>query len=173
MPIGVNYKLACLSAICFAFCYFSAMAIKFRLMKQILFLFLLLTTALYTNAQTKDERAVAKAVESLRVAMIDANGPALQSAAAAKLSYGHSSGRVETKEEFVANILSGKSDFVSIELSEQTVAISNKVALVRHVFTAATNDGGKPGTIKLKVLLVFEKQKGHWLLLARQAVKLA
>jgi len=123
-------------------------------------------------AQTKDETAVTQAVESLRKAMIDPDKSTLDKLAANELSYGHSSGVIQDKAEFMEAILSGKSDFVSIELSEQTVKVVGNTALVRHHFTAATNDGGKPGTVKLAILLVWQKQKGEWRLLARQAVKI-
>jgi ketosteroid isomerase-like protein len=78
---------------------------------------------------------------------------------------------VEGKAEFVEKIASGKSDFVTIDISEQTIDIIGKTAVVRHMFNATTNDGGKPGTVKLKVLLIFQKENGAWKLLARQAVK--
>ena len=123
-------------------------------------------------AQTKDETAVTQAVESLRKAMIDPDKSTLDKLAANELSYGHSSGVIQDKAEFMEAIISGKSDFVSIELSEQTVKVVGNTALVRHHFTAATNDGGKPGTVKLAILLVWQKQKGEWRLLARQAVKI-
>jgi len=124
------------------------------------------------HAQTKDEKAVATAVESLRKAMVDADKKVLENLSSEKLSYGHSSGVVEGKADFVDKIASGKSDFVTIELTEQSISISDKAAIVRHVFNATTNDGGKPGTVKIKVLLVWQKEKGGWKLLARQAVKL-
>jgi hypothetical protein len=38
--------------------------------------------------------------------------------------------------------------------------------------TGDTNDNNKPGTVNLGVLLVWQKQKGQWKLLARQAFKL-
>jgi ketosteroid isomerase-like protein len=123
-------------------------------------------------AQTKDETAVTQAVESLRKAMIDPDKSTLDKLAADELSYGHSSGVIQDKAEFMEAIISGKSDFVSIELSEQTVKVVGNTALVRHHFMAATNDGGKPGTVKLAILLVWQKQKGEWRLLARQAVKI-
>lgn len=104
--------------------------------------------------------------------MIDGNKAVLEKATSEHLSYGHSSGRVESKAEFVESIAGGKSDFVTMELTEQTVSISSHVAIVRHVLNANINDGGIPATIKLKVLLVFEKEKEGWKLLARQAVKL-
>lgn len=124
-------------------------------------------------AQSKDEKAVAAAVEKLRQAMVDGDRASLESIAADSLSYGHSGGKIENKNAFVENIASGKSDFVTIELSEQTVSIVRNNALVRHTLLANTNDGGKPAVVKLKILLVWVKEKGEWKLLARQAVKLA
>jgi ketosteroid isomerase-like protein len=123
-------------------------------------------------AQTKDETAVTQAVESLRKAMIDPDKPTLDKLAADELSYGHSNGVIQDKAEFMEVLISGKSDFVSIELSEQTVKVVGNTAIVRHHFSAATNDGGKPGAVKLSILLVWQKQKGQWRLLARQAVKI-
>jgi ketosteroid isomerase-like protein len=79
---------------------------------------------------------------------------------------------VENKSEFIENIASGKSDFITMNLSEQVITITNeKVALVRHMLDADILDGGNPNTIKLKVLLVFQKDKAGWILIARQAVK--
>ena len=45
-------------------------------------------------------------------------------------------------------------------------------AVVRHILKAKTNDGGKPADVHLRVLLIWQKQGGHWKLLARQAVKM-
>ncbi len=123
-------------------------------------------------AQTKDEAAVTQSVESLRKAMIDPDKSTLDKLAADDLSYGHSTGMIQDKAAFEEALISGKSDFVSIELTEQTVKVVGKTAIVRHHFSAATNDGGKPGTVKLAILLVWQKQKGEWKLLARQAVKI-
>ena len=123
-------------------------------------------------AQTKDETGVAAAVEELRTAMINGDKAALEKLTADKLSYGHSSGRIEDKKEFVEKIASGASDFVTIDLAQQTISVSDKVAIVRHTLNAKTNDGGMPGEAHLKILLIWQKQKGGWKLLARQAVKI-
>ena len=121
-------------------------------------------------AQEK-ENAVAAAVEQLRQAMIDADQSKLESLVSDQLSYGHSSGVIDDKKTFVDKIVTGKSDFVSIDLSEQTITVSDKTAIVRHLFKAKTNDGGKPGEVQLRIMLVWQKQKGGWKLLARQADK--
>ena len=105
--------------------------------------------------------------------MIDGNQIALEQLTASQLSYGHSSGLIEDKNAYITAIIDGTSGFTSIDLTEQTISISGDVALVRHKFTAGTdNKGQQPGTVKLTVLQVWQKQKGKWLLLARQAAKL-
>ena len=140
--------------------------------KKIFIAFALFTmTALQSFSQVKHEKEIADAVESLRNAMANADKPALEKLTAEELSYGHSGGKVETKKEFIENIASGKSDFVTIELTNQTIQITGNTAIVRHALSATTNDNGKPGAVKLLILLVWQKQKGNWKLLARQAVK--
>ena len=123
--------------------------------------------------QTKDEKAVGEAVEKLRAAMVNGDKAVLEKLTDEKLSYGHSSGHIDDKKEFVDKLASGASDFVTIDLTDQTISISEKVAIVRHTLNAKTNDGGKPGEVHLKVLLIWQNGKGGWKLLARQAIKLA
>lgn len=124
-----------------------------------------------TIAQSKQEKAVASAVAGLTKAMIDGNKAMLEKYTSDQLSYGHSSGVVQNKNEFVEAIVSGKSDFVTIDLTNQTISVSGNTAIVRHILSATTNDSGKPGTVKLSILLVWQKLHGQWKLLARQAVK--
>jgi hypothetical protein len=123
-------------------------------------------------AQSNDEKAVEVAVESLRKAMVDGNEPLLKGITAKDLTYGHSSGLMEDQNAFVTALASGKSDFVSIELKEQTITVLGDIALVRHKLFGDSNSGGKPSEVKLGVLLVWQKQQGKWRLLARQAYKL-
>ncbi len=140
--------------------------------KTFLFVIALVLIFSFTNAQSKPEMAVAHAVEQLRKAMVDADSVMLDKLVSPKLSYGHSGGRIEGKQEFIQNIASGKSDFVTMELPEQTISISKNLAVVRHKLNAVTKDNGKPGEVHLGVLLIWQKQHGSWKLLARQAVKL-
>lgn len=124
-----------------------------------------------SQAQSKAEKKVAEAVEKLRRAMIDGNKTTLEQLVWDQLSYGHSGGHIDDKKEFVEKLSSGRSDFVTMELAEQTISVYGKTAIVRHKLNASTNDGGKPGEVHLLVLLVWQKQGGDWKLLARQAVK--
>ena len=131
-----------------------------------------LSLSFIATAQTKTENKIAEAVEQLRKAMIDGNKVELENIVSGGLSYGHSGGHIDDKKEFVEKLVTGKSDFVTIDLTEQTISISGKTAIVRHKLNATTNDGGKPGEVHLLVLLVWQKQGGKWKLLARQAVKM-
>jgi len=116
---------------------------------------------------------VAAAAERLRIAMVDPTPAALGALVSDDLSYGHSGGKVDTKASFISDLLDGKSDFVSIAITEQTVKVVDaNTAIVRHTLTADTNDSGKPGKVALKILGVWQKQGGSWKLLARQAVRI-
>jgi hypothetical protein len=139
-------------------------------MKQVIIILALCCSSGNLLAQGVAQKVLA-AVEQLRLAMIGGDSLALDRLTARQLSYGHSGGGVDDKAGFVHKLVSGQSDFVDIALTEQSVAISGKTAIVRHLLRATTNDGGKPGEVLLKVLLVWQKQKGSWKLLARQAVK--
>ncbi len=140
-------------------------------MKKLLCMISSLTIVLAISAQTKEASAVAEKVQMLNNAMVEADKIRLDALVSSALSYGHSSGLVEGKQAFIEKIASGKSDFVSIILSEQTVEVQGKTAIVRHILKAQTNDGGKPGEVQLKILQVWQKEGKSWKLLARQAVK--
>lgn len=122
------------------------------------------------STQTGKETAVSAAVEALRKAMIAADKPVLEKLTLPELSYGHSSGRLENKSEFIEALVSGKSGFSAIELSDQTVNVVDKIALVRHVFSGTRRKEGD--RMKLSILTVWLQQQDQWKLLARQAAKL-
>lgn len=129
---------------------------------------LLLATMNNVNAQAPAEKEVAAAVETLRKAMVDADKKTLEAITAAELSYGHSSGTIEDKAAFVDALVTGKSDFLTMDLTKQTIQVVGNTALVRHEL-----HGDVPnGKVDLGILLVWQKQKGKWLLLARQAYKI-
>ena len=122
------------------------------------------------STQTGKEGAISAAVEAWRKAMIAADKSALDKLTAAELSYGHSSGRLETKAEFIEAIVTGKSGFSAIELAGQTVNVVDKIAIVRHTFNATRRKEGD--NVKLFNLTIWMRQQDQWKMLARQAAKL-
>src|SRR5437762_493595 len=96
-------------------------------------------------AQSGDEAAVNQAAEALRKAMLDADRPRLEALVAAQLSYGHSSGRVETKAQFIDVVAGKKTIYKSITLSDASTSVAGNTAIVRHVYSVETESDGKPG----------------------------
>ncbi|MEE4465875.1 nuclear transport factor 2 family protein, partial [Azotobacter chroococcum] len=87
--------------------------------------------------------AIEAAAEQLRALMVDPDKTKLETLIAPELSYGHSSGRIDTKERFVDDLMSGASDFLSIAISEQSVQAVGDTAIVRHTLTGETHSKGK------------------------------
>jgi len=141
-------------------------------MKKLIFTFCISVTFCLAAMAQSNQNKVENAVEFLKQAMVSGNQTNLEKITSESLSYGHSSGKLEDKTAFVKSISSGASDFVSIDLSEQTISLTGKTAIVRHKLAAKTNDGGKQNEVKLGIMLVFIKEGKDWKLLARQAYKL-
>lgn len=124
------------------------------------------------NTKIGTETDVAKAVEKLRNLMISPNQTELEALLGDELHYGHSDGDLEDKATFIKSLLSKKSDFLSINLSAQTINLYVETAVVRHILEAATYDDQINRNIKLLILSVWNLHNGNWKIVARQAVKI-
>jgi hypothetical protein len=120
------------------------------------------------RAESADEAAVAKAVDDLNKAMIAADKAKLEALTADQLSYGHSGGRIETKNDVVAG---KKTTYKSITISEPKVQVTGNNAVARHTYAVEFESDGKPGSAKIGVMQVWVKDGGNWKLLARQAFR--
>ncbi len=142
-------------------------------MKKILSFMLVIMLSIGSSyAATPNQSTVEQAVETMRLAMLSADKAQLENVALPSLTYGHSSAVIENKAEFVDAIVSGRSGFTTLEFQDQTITTEGDTAIVRHVFSADTNNSGKIGKVKIGVMLVFKKVDSDWKLLARQAYKL-
>jgi hypothetical protein len=79
---------------------------------------------------------------------------------------------VESKAEFIEAIVSGKSDFSQIDVSDQKITISGNTAIVRHVLKGETTNNGATTALNIGVMLVWQKEGKQWKLIGRQAFKL-
>jgi ketosteroid isomerase-like protein len=124
------------------------------------------------SAQAADEAAVKENVEVLRKALLEADKAKLEQVASAQISYGHSDGRVETKEQFVNGVMTRKQRVKSLEFPELKVAVVGNAAIGRHIYLAESELEGKATTTRIGALQVWQKQDGAWKLLARQGFRL-
>ncbi len=129
------------------------------------------TGAAVARTQSPDAIAVAMATEALRVAMLGADKAALESLCDDALTYGHSSGRVETKAEFIAAATSGKTTWKSLQFFNTSQYGEGGVGYARTTLTGETLSEGKTTDVKVGVLMVWVNRGGRWRLLARQAFR--
>lgn len=139
--------------------------------KLLLILSFFIVTMLIAQ-KNNDQQYVAEASEKLRLAMISGDKAVLESLILPELTYGHSGGHIDDAKEFVEKLASKKSNFLTIENSNQNIQIVDKTAIVRnHLFAKTADLGKEPGEVSLDILYVWQKTKNGWKLLARQAVK--
>jgi ketosteroid isomerase-like protein len=118
-----------------------------------------------------DEAAVEKAAEELRLAMLAADKAKLAALLSDKLSYGHSSAKIETKADVLDVIGGKKTIYKSIAQTETVVVVSGGTAVLRNVFDNHTETDGKPGHARVGVMQTWAKEGGAWKLIGRQAFR--
>ena len=122
-------------------------------------------------AQAADEQMPAEIVEAFRKAMIAGDHGAFDALCAAQLSYGHSTGKIQTKEEFIADATSGKAKWKVLEFVNVRNTVAGPNAISRFTLTGELESDGKIIPIGIGVLMVWQKQGNAWKLLARQGFK--
>ena len=116
---------------------------------------------------------VQQAVLIFNKAMVDPSVELMEGLCTEELTYGHSSGLIQNKAEFIDDIVNGPFDFISLEAPEQTIHISGNTAIVRHIFLAKATNAGEAVDIRIGNVQVYQKGgDGKLRLLARQAYKL-
>jgi hypothetical protein len=96
----------------------------------------------------------------------------LEALCAPDMTYGHSSGRVQTRKEFIDEASSGKSTWKSITLSEQKVSAAGTTGWARFIFSGDLESEGKTNSVHFGCLMVWVSEGGRWRLFARQGYKI-
>ena len=123
-------------------------------------------------AQSRDEDQIARAIEQLRIVMMQPDSAVLASLVSNDLEYVHSSGTVRDKEGFINEFMKRQTKVTNVVFSNQTIKLSGDVAIVRHRMVADAHNPGYPPFIDIIVMMVWKKENGDWKLFARQAAKL-
>jgi hypothetical protein len=141
-------------------------------MRKLIFIPVLLATA-FCFAQGKKERAVIERTYLLSHTVFGTRDSlTLEDLFAKKTSYGHSGGKVETRQEAIAAIAGNRSVYTDTAVSNIKVIFEDDVAIVRHLFRAKENKpDGTISPLNLSMMLVWVKEKGRWRLMGRQAVR--
>lgn len=124
------------------------------------------------QGQSKTDEYVIQLMNALNQAIIDTDSMRLSALVWDDLSYGHSSGLVQNKAAFVSGVLHGANRFKRFDLQNQTVDVHGRTAVLRHTATAQAINQGNEIEIRFGNILVWQKRKGLWRLLARQGYKI-
>jgi hypothetical protein len=129
-------------------------------------------TGLVAVAQV-DSISLKKAMSNLDRALINKDEKTLVQLLHADVSYGHSNGWVQNKNDIIGDMKSGKLAYSKIEnTSAKIVAVNSNWATVRTNTDAEGSINGTAFQLKLHVLQVWLRTKIGWQLLARQSTKL-
>jgi ketosteroid isomerase-like protein len=141
-------------------------------MKKFLRLFIPCLLVFSLSFSQSNEKDVAAAVESLNNAMISKNKQALEKLVSKDVSYGHSTGAIQNKEEFMKDLLEGVVRFTTITSENQKITFADDLAIVRNNSSIKGNRGDAVLDLKIGILMVWKKEKDQWVLIARQGYKL-
>ena len=143
-------------------------------MKTTLALFFLFFHFVNTFAQPKIEQAnntLITTIKQFHQALITKNSNTINQHTDKALSYGHSNGWVQSKQELINDLVTEKITYQSIQEDSIVVHINAGVANIRFngAYTATMQNATY--TYQLKVLEVWVMRAKHWKLFARQAIK--
>lgn len=116
--------------------------------------------------------ALRESLNTFTQALIEPSEKVLDRITDDKLSYGHSSGLIQNKSEFIDDVLHGGFDFLSIDLLDQKIIYKDHLAVVRHVFMSQAIKNEQAVDVKIGVILVWSFNSNGWKLIARQAYQL-
>jgi Domain of unknown function (DUF4440) len=138
-----------------------------------LFIIFLLGLTIQSFAQTKEEKVLMQVTQLNNAIFGVKDSIALERLLANKVSYGHSSGKIENRQEMIHGAVSNTGSYTNFVMEGATVYFEKNTAIVRHVLNATSIDkDGKQSPLHIGILQVWVKQKKQWKLTARQAVKL-
>jgi ketosteroid isomerase-like protein len=145
-------------------------------MRKIILVFFTAGLLTFSSQAQQDNSAqkteVMMKMMNLRNALLSKDSIALSNLLADDVTYGHSTGLIQTKAELIRSVMSGEQDYKTIEPSNINVRIYDNTGVVTINLKVNLNYQSKPLDMNLLATLVWVKIKGEWKLVARQAVKL-
>jgi len=104
-------------------------------------------------------------------AMVRADWAALDGALAEDLTYVHSTARLESKAEHVANLRAGKPHYRGIAPRDRRARVHGGVGVVNGVSEMHVERDGKEQHFTVRYLAVYAKAGEHWRLIAWQSTR--
>jgi hypothetical protein len=141
-------------------------------MQKLFIIFLIGLSPIFSFAQqySPQQTEVMMRMLVLRNALINKDSAALDDVLASDVSYGHTSGLIQTEAQLIRSVMSKDQDYQNIIPSDINIRIYDNTGVVTMKSTVIMNYQGKPLNMDMYVTLVWIK-KNKWQLVARQSVK--
>ncbi len=117
------------------------------------------------------EAEVLRADDRRFEAMRKGDWAALDAALADDLTYVHSTARLESKKEHLANLSAGKPHYRGIAPRDRHVRVHGNVGLVNGVSEMHVDNAGKEQRFTIRYLAVYAKAGEQWRMLAWQSTR--
>ena len=141
-------------------------------MRFLTLLFCLFFFVGFSQTYSKKEKALLIQVSKLD-SLMENNDSKILELFSDDVSFGHSNGWLQNKDDFKKDFESGKVKYQSVKQTElKELKIKNKFANVRRIIAVKGLYKNETFEMKLSVLEFWIKQKGIWKLWSRQSVKI-
>jgi ketosteroid isomerase-like protein len=117
------------------------------------------------------ESEVLRADDRRFEAMRKEDWTALDAALADDLTYVHSSARLESKKEHLANLRAGKPHYRGIAPRDRHARVHGNVGIVNGVSEMHVENAGKEQRFTVRYLAIYAKIGEHWRMLAWQSTR--
>jgi hypothetical protein len=133
---------------------------------------ILFVSIVFCSFGQSDEDKLITTMKEFHQALVNRNTVSINQQTDKALSYGHSNGWVQTKNDVIRDFESGKILYHSFKEDSISISINDRMANVRFVADInAAYRGTDVSNFHLKVLEVWVKKGRRWILFARQAIK--
>src|SRR6478609_716499 len=118
------------------------------------------------HAQSDEKELTQKTYMISRTVFGTKDTVALKKLLAKTVSYGHSHGNVETRQEMIKGVGRNQTQYTDTLVSNIKVFVEGNTAIVRHQFKAKENrKDGSLADLNLSIMLVWVKDKKEWKLM--------
>ena len=141
-------------------------------MRFLTLLFCLFFFVGFSQTYSKKEKALLIQVSKLD-SLMENNDSKILELFSDDVSFGHSNGWLQNKDDFKKDFESGKVKYQSVKQTElKELKIKNKFANIRRIIAVKGLYKNETFEMKLSVLEFWIQQKGIWKLWSRQSVKI-
>src|SRR5215470_985451 len=124
-----------------------------------------------TTEPTTVEAEVLRADDQRFDAMRRGDWAALDAALADDLTYVHSTARLESKAEHMANLRAGRPHYRGIKPRDRRARVHGDLGIVNGVSEMQVENAGKEQRFTVRYLAVYEKVANQWRMIAWQSTR--